>query len=339
MKSLTIKTFLLLFVFSLIICGFNSCSLKDDKKKGETANDTSKNVQEREVESNAGDAYKVSQNSDESGAQKVNLEKSEVNTTPPGEIRKTFGRNILNILEKQDKKGHPANQGFKSGDISISLPGQDVNEDVIAKFDSLTETDEKISFLSELGPSQDGSVLKIVDKALNDREPQVRLAAIELLVDYNSPDMLPIVSKALKDKGEQVRKAAISALTSVNDPNVNDMLIQALSDKSEDVRMAVLEVAEEKEESTRLEVLRAGISSPYKDVKEDVVSSLIGLSNHDAVDILILGLKDSDSEFREDVKSVLELLISQEFSSYEEAKNWWTANKDKYDEDLTEKDE
>jgi HEAT repeat protein len=219
---------------------------------------------------------------------------------------------------------------------------EDSNQNIIdrafTKLDSLTDADQKIELVAELSEQYPGFLVTIVDKAFNDKDPEVRLAAIELLVDCESPGKLAVVSRALKDADEQIREVAVESLASVKDPEVSKLLVQAIGDKSESVRTAAMTAAEEQEGSTMLDVLQAGISSPYNDVKEEVVSALLNLGNRDAIDILILGLKDSDDEFREDVSSTINVLISQEFNSYEEAKKWWDSNRNRYDDELFEKE-
>lgn len=252
---------------------------------------------------------------------------------------------------KDDKQKHESENSSVKEDSMVNNAEGDVESNLedkkkvidraFAEFRSLTDAEERIESITALSEKHNDSVVTIVDKALDDKNTEVRLAAVELLVDseLTDPDVLSVVSRALTDRDAQIREAAVGALAFVNGHEVSKLLIQTLGDVNEDVRAATLEVVGEKEENTRLEVLRAGIVSPYEDVKEEVVSNLIDLSNHDAVDILILGLKDSNSEFHEEVNSALEVLISKEFGSYEEAKKWWEANKNRYDDELFEKDE
>lgn len=282
------------------------------------------------------DNERKSESQDDSVKQESLIDNGKAKITNDPEVGKTYTREAAKSLEKQGRNRKPK-------DIKQELK-EDAKKTIdraFAKFDSLTDAEERIEFIEKLSEAYHDSVVTIVSNALNDKDPDVRLAAMDLLVDYESADLdvLGVVSRALEDRNEQIREAALGALAFVNGREADKLLIQALSDSSEDVRMAAREVAGEKGKRTRLDVLRAGIGSSYEDVKEYVVSTLIDLSNHDAVDILILGLKERDPEFREEVKFALEFLISKEFSSHEEAKNWWAANRDNYDDELLEKDE
>jgi hypothetical protein len=294
--------FFLLLVFTLI-----GCSAKDDKHKEESQKESVK--QDEGLRKGEED---IAQNHAEKRADTSAVRKKE---TEYGDQK---------IIDRVFTKTEDGNQK--------------IIDRAFMKFDSLTDADQKIELLAGLSEQYPGSLVTIVDKAFNDKDPEVRLAAIELLVDCESPGKLTVVSRALKDADEQIREVAVESLASVKDTKVSKLLVQAIGDKSESVRTAAMTAAEEQEGSTMLDVLQAGISSPYNDVKEEVVSALLNLGNRDAIDILILGLKDSDGEFREDVSSTIDLLISQEFNSYEEAKKWWDSNRNRYDDELFEKE-
>jgi hypothetical protein len=211
----------------------------------------------------------------------------------------------------------------------------------LQQFGSLADSDEKIDFITDFSETHPELTVALADKALDDNDVDVRSAAMEVLIDneVNKPEVLGIASRALKDSEEQIRQNAVEACALVNDPKVGGILVQALSDQSEDVRTAALQVAGQKDTPVRLEVLKAAITSSYEDVKTASVSALTDMSSPDAVDILITGLKDPTPEFNEQVKTALSLLLSQDFETYDQAKKWWDANRNKFDDELSEKDE
>ena len=214
---------------------------------------------------------------------------------------------------------------------------RDKVDTIIAEFKSAVNAKRKVELiesLSELSFGRDPSVISFVQEALDEPEPEVRRAAIELLEDYESTEILPVITQALKDEDEQIREEALMALSGVNDPQVGELLAQALSDTSKNVRTAALEVAEEHKDSIKLRVMEEGISSQYNDVKYEVASMLEDKGDHRAVEILIEGLKDNNSDFRDEINEALYFLIDEEFETYEEAQAWWVENKDNYDDEL-----
>ena len=215
-------------------------------------------------------------------------------------------------------------------------------EAVIAEFDSKVSPKRKLELIDSLTESaveQHPSVIDIVQKILDDPDPEVGRAAIALLEDYETTEIIPVISQALESRDEQIRIGALASLANVNDPQVIDLLVEALNDTSEDVRSAALEVAQEQVDDIQLNVLEEGIASSYEDVKSEALSLLQDRSDHASVEIIIAGLLDEDSKFREKVNLALYLFVDQKFETYETALTWWDQNKHKYDENLFEIEE
>jgi hypothetical protein len=232
------------------------------------------------------------------------------------------------------KKTEPPVAAEQPKELTLPQPAD------LKPLESLKTADEKIEFISDYADEHPESAAIMVYNVLDDKDVEVRTAAMEMLAmkDLNDPNVVFVAAKAMKDSEPQIRKSAIEACTYVTDPTVGSVLVSALSDESEDVRTAAIQVADQKEPDIRLEVLNAGIASRHEDVKESVVSSLIDVSSPAAMDILITGLKDANPDFRETVKSAITFLVSQDFDTYDQAQKWWNANRDKFDDELNEKD-
>jgi HEAT repeat protein len=213
--------------------------------------------------------------------------------------------------------------------------------ELVKKFDSLSTTQEKLDYLEsldELVAAGDLAVLSVVWKALDDPDPAVGRAAIALIEDYRHPDVIPVLEHALQSTDEQIRADALEPLSNIDDPQVSQLLIQAMNDDAQDIRRNALVIAEDKNDSIQLPVLAKGISSKHDDIKYGSASLLEDRGDHKAMDIIIEGLKDPDPAFREEINEVLNFLVSREFKSYEEARTWWNQNKNRYDDELFEKD-
>jgi hypothetical protein len=249
-------------------------------------------------------------------------------------FRKAVEREVTRSLNEGKKTAKPseANQ--------LGIPGES-DELTLERFAALSDPDEKIDFIMDFAEAHPESTIALVDKALDDNNVEVRSAAMEALLDYdsNSPEVIPVAARALKDSEEEIRQSAVQACASVDSPQVDKILLSALQDSSEEVRAGAIQIAAQKDAPVRLEILKAGITSSYNDVKTASVSSLAEISSPAAVDILITGLKDNNPEFHEEVKSALSFLLSQDFDTYNQAKSWWDANRNKFDDELSEKDE
>jgi HEAT repeat protein len=214
-------------------------------------------------------------------------------------------------------------------------------EALIAEFESATNSKEKIDFLqslNELSSAQDLSVINVIRRALKDPDLEVGRAAIELLDNYNSPEIIPAVEDAMGIVDDEIRMDALSALSGINNEEACELLIQGLGDNSKDVRATALNVASEQSDQIALSVLEKGIVSPYNDVKYNTAYMLQDRSDHRGLEVLFVGLKDSNPQFREEINEILNFLVNKEFESYDEATTWWNENKSNYDEELFEKE-
>jgi hypothetical protein len=263
---------------------------------------------------------------------------------PAAEVNKSIAAPAEPVVSKTTTAVTPVppkETGMPAPDKKTELPKMTAPEPADLKpFDSLKAADEKVDFINEYSDEHPESAALLAYKALDDNDVEVRTAAIEMLAmkELDDPNVVYVAAKAIKDSEAEIRQGAIEACTAVTDPAVGDVLKEALNDSSEEVRTAAMQVADEKDPAIRLPILKAGITSQYEDVKENAVSSLIDVSTPAAVDILIAGLKDSNADFRDSVKSALDFLISQEFDTYDQAYKWWNANRNKFDEELNEKD-
>ena len=242
------------------------------------------------------------------------------------------------LKEAKDGKTGPLNAELnKKNPIKNSYDKNLVNS-LLAQFRSSTKADEKVKLLESLGEmslEQDPAVIKIVQDSLDDPDPEVGYAAIQLLEGYDTPEILPAIEKALDAEYEKTRMAALEDLPDIDNPMVGDLLNRALNDTSEDIRSTALDKIGERPDSEQLPILQKGLASPYEDVKTQAVQQLEDRSDHQAVEILIEGLKDANPDLHGKINASLSSMVDKEFESYQEAKDWWNQNKNKYDAELS----
>jgi Skp family chaperone for outer membrane proteins len=194
-----------------------------------------------------------------------------------------------------------------------------------------------IESLSELSAERDPAVFPVIEQAINNPDPEVAVAASDLLADYKSPEVLPVVEKALLSPNEEVRMNALEPLDDIDSADVADVMAIALNDDSQAVREKALETIDLQEGNVQLDCLWEAMLSDYQGVKTEALSMLELRGDHPTVPIIIEGLKDTNPEYRQEVNSVLSFLIDQEFDSYDAAAQWWSENQNRYDDDLFEK--
>ncbi|MFA5554348.1 MAG: HEAT repeat domain-containing protein [Phycisphaerae bacterium] len=190
---------------------------------------------------------------------------------------------------------------------------------------------------------------QIISKALYtvswDKDKDNRISAIDELHGMDIKSLLAVIEKGMKDSDSDVRLAALALLDNIDDESTFDretesriqtIISDALFDKNEDVRINALMTSENMPYPFRLNILAISIFSAYPDVKQMSISQLTDLSTPACFEILICGLQDADEQTMEDINFATDFLVSQEFSNYNEAKQWWENNKSRFDEALCE---
>lgn len=97
-----------------------------------------------------------------------------------------------------------------------------------------------------LGESKDPRAIEIISKALaNDPSEDVRLSAIDALVDIGDKNIIDPLSGALNDRDPWVRESAVEALGEIGGEAAIEYIKNALNDEDGSVRELAQEILEE----------------------------------------------------------------------------------------------
>lgn len=217
--------------------------------------------------------------------------------------------------------------------------GRQKIKDDYAAFVRERQAAARLKILDSMGESainEEPEMVGLLEKAMEDPEPEVVRMAAEMLESYRTPIVLGLIEKALRSRDEEVRLSVLGPLEEIEDPKCAELAVLALSDPSDAVRSRALDVIRGQSPDIQILSLSRAFQSASDDVKSEVLSLLELRADKAAVEVLFGGLKDSNPEFREEVKEILHLLLDQEFSSYNQAMRWWKANRDRFDENLFE---
>jgi hypothetical protein len=201
-----------------------------------------------------------------------------------------------------------------------------------------TASEKKLELIEEMAEKCHPEAINVVRSLLSDKDPEVRAEALWALEGYTDPAVVPLAMAALDDPDPEVRQAALGAIAGVKDPVVKEPVEKGLQDPEEPVRDMAGEVIEDLGTRVKLELLEDSIKSPYEDVKVNAIEKLEDMANPYAFDVLIEGLRKADPEMKDFVNESIYFLVSESFDSYEAAKTWWDANRNRYDENLFEKE-
>jgi hypothetical protein len=139
------------------------------------------------------------------------------------------------------------------------------------------------------------------------------------------------VLAALDDPNPRVRQAALERLESVDHPAVNPVLSKAINDTDEDVRDTAMDVISEIDSPNILDTLAEALTYGDADVRDRALDFLENISDLRTIDILIeKGLTNDNAEIEESALAILDGLTDQEFSSYQEARQWWDQNRETF---------
>ena len=243
---------------------------------------------------------------------------------------------IQDKIDSRSAKDIKAESSVLAGKAASEVGEQAVN-DILDKYSKAKNSDEKAVILYELSLNPNSKMPELVCTALEDPSDDVRIAAAQLLDNFNDNAIIPAISKALGDKNEEVRLLAIQALGDAGSPETAKLLAKGVSDDSEDVRNAVFSAVARMDNSTKEAVLGEAVRSKYQDVKEKVVELAVEIPSHNTVELLLGVLNDGDTGLKKEIFTVMTVFFSEEFKTCDEARRWWVKNKDRFDDDLVEK--
>lgn len=104
--------------------------------------------------------------------------------------------------------------------------------------------------------------------ALEDPDPERRLAAVTLLGISDNPAAIPVLAEVLSDEDEDVRMEAVLSLADFTDEAPVDALTRALSDPSPDIRYEALDVLSDIETREAKIAVQRALNDPDEDVRE-----------------------------------------------------------------------
>lgn len=207
------------------------------------------------------------------------------------------------------------------------------------RFRAAPDDSARMALLEELAEVPSERTIAVVKEALAAGDPDVREQAFAVIEGYTVADILPLARQGLADPEPEVRLAAVNSLAAVTDADVTALLLDALQDPDAFVRQAVFGVLEGKSAEIRQEIYDAGINSTHEDVWDEVITALMFNPSQDGMYTLLEGLKSSSQVQRDRVNAAFYFLVSERFRTYDEGRRWWEANRNRFDDELEEKDD
>lgn len=141
---------------------------------------------------------------------------------------------LINVVKDEDEKSLYLRESAATalgmlGDsraVDALVGILETKKGIIDKFTFLKE--RVLEALSKLSSaSDDERVFKALKNSLNDESSQVRINAIEALMDFNNPEAYELIHGCLYDKDDEVKKNALVALYNMRGRGILDEVINS----------------------------------------------------------------------------------------------------------------
>ncbi|MFM6512207.1 MAG: NACHT domain-containing protein, partial [Microcystis panniformis] len=149
-----------------------------------------------------------------------------------------------------------------------------------------------------LGLTKSNEVVNELNQALKDSDSDVRMNAVEALVEIGSETAIPGLLKALEDSEGYVRREAAEALGNIGTETAIPGLLKALEHSDGYVRWKAAEALGKIGSETAIPGLLKALEHSNKDVRENAASALGKIGSETATAGLLKALEDSDSDVR-----------------------------------------
>ena len=237
--------------------------------------------------------------------------------------------------EQQNKKEEEENVEMTPGFFPVSDGAKQLIDEANLLLRQGADSDSKIEALENLIGIDHPDILPTIELALDDEDPVVREVALDAIMNINSEEVVPIVVKALDDPEPDLRLVSLDALMDVKSASINDALQKAMKDESEEVREGVMDLLFISENPAALPTIKTAFTDSSPAIREGALMCIEDIRDKGAVDILIYdGMLSDYEDVREASKEALEFITDEEFETYDEAKAWWSKNRDSFEFDF-----
>ncbi len=170
------------------------------------------------------------------------------------------------------------------------------NTDLVIKYISENEKKGRLLFLKAAGElllTDTAPALKKI--IIENKDPDILIAAITSLCKLRLPDSLPIFSKMANQPDKSIRQAAIFAISEQGSNDAADRLIGFIG-KDEETNKLAVEALSEMQDLYALDKLTALLSSPITNVRDTAIDQLMKIGNK-ATPILTKAFQNADADY------------------------------------------
>jgi HEAT repeat protein len=189
----------------------------------------------------------------------------------------------------------------------LALLGEPANPllKLIRKAAEDEEAEIRIASIDVLGNAKDKRSVELISEALNDDVVNVRRSAIASLRKLGDPSCVPAISKAVDDEDSETAKAAAYALAEMKASQSIKALKELAEDNEHPARVWIAVAMHRAGQKGTVERFKNLLKDEDQKVRQQAVTSLEGLADLDATDLLILALEDESQSVSKAASTLL----------------------------------
>jgi HEAT repeat protein/uncharacterized protein YegL len=220
----------------------------------------------------------------------------------------------------------PRELRFALADILVGFKDAEIDRQLVLDIGK-GRPEEKIFVLHAVRDFADEKVNKAVHKQLTDKEPEVILAACELLGHRRDKEALPLFQKMVeKGKDPVILRAVFDAMAAIraDDPAWVTELTALTANADSEVRSIALEALGKTGDKATLEKLIAALNDPNWSVRLTALEGLESLRLKEGVGAIIERMGKEEGRMLHDMASALYRLTGQPYQdNATNWANWW----------------
>ncbi len=190
----------------------------------------------------------------------------------------------------------------EAGALALHLLSTLRGSDLLKMYASLTKhkaAEVRVAAIEALVNTEEKQTVRLLNKSMTDPSSKVRVAAATGLAKINSPRSVSLLAEALQDKHANVRRSAARTLITVDGPEVATAASKALNAETDpDTIGYLLEVLAKGGTDDALVTLRKYVKSGNVALQQRAITTLRRLKNRKGAKMLLPFLEDDNDETR-----------------------------------------
>ncbi len=189
--------------------------------------------------------------------------------------------------------------------VARELTGTDVTE-ALAKELGQLKPDRQPLLLLAIADRKDSAVLPVVEKAAQEGSKDLRITAINILIEHGDITCVPILLKAVTENDAQLKAAAMDTLIRLPGKDVDADLVKRLPEAQDRLQQILIEIAGQRQIASSIPAVVSCFQSSDAGVRNEAAQTIGIIGDDEQADALVkLLAKTDDSKERGGIERAL----------------------------------